>query len=229
MQRAARTLPRSPSAGMRLCGSPALARIGCREQREAREARHPLSRVGSGEATRTWLAPVRVPPSLGASRPMPRTADTIPRAVSNRVRSSASPALARIGCWELLEMNGGGWSRRRNGMTLAGLESNRIPHLPLRPRLARASRLLTETRPARPPCPETSAVSNAVRLRARVFKGVERRRLQTPNIRPGVPAVALPRGGRRRWPLPVRKHPARGCLASTLPARGCLASLCSQN
>ena len=100
------------------------------------EARHPFCRVGSGEATRTWLAPVRVPPLLGASRPMPRTADTIPRAVSNRVRSGASPALARIGCRETLELYDGALSRRRSRTTLAGLESNRIPHLPLRPRLA---------------------------------------------------------------------------------------------
>ena len=58
--------------------------------------------------------------------PMPRSADTISSAVSNRVCPGASPALARIGCWEPLEMNGDASSlaAQAKERTLAGLKSN---------------------------------------------------------------------------------------------------------
>jgi hypothetical protein len=72
--------------------------------------RHPPTGVGSGRNHAHLTDTGSRPAFAGASRPTPRAAVAVPRSVSDRVRSRRSPALARVGCCEPLDVDGAAYS-----------------------------------------------------------------------------------------------------------------------
>ena len=102
------------------------------------QTRHPLGWV-SGKPTRARLAPICVPRLLGASRPNPRIAATVPRVRALWcLRRRCTPSVdANRSIWTALLRR---FTPRRKRTPLAGLESNRISRLPLAQRSRESER-----------------------------------------------------------------------------------------
>ena len=148
-----------------------------------------------------------------------RAQQAAPRSVSNRVRSARSPAIARVSCCEPLDMHGAASSlaarSKGNAVDWPEIQSNSASAAATRAR-ERASRLFTEVRSARPPCPETIAVSNAVQRAQASSLDPPRASGSTPHAFPPL-AKGGPGGVCKR--CRSRAAPSRPPAATQFPAR----------
>ncbi len=106
---------------------------------QAWEPRHPSSAVGPAEG-HTHLTRIGSRPAIAGclAADAVHSACLVTHGVSNRVRSATAPAFARAGCSEPLVIDGQASSLAAPAKETKqpGLESNRIPGLPLRPALS---------------------------------------------------------------------------------------------